>query len=211
MKIHMNTGGLAATNGYLISDEAAGVAVAVDAPQNTMAPLLNIAQHNNWKLTHLLLTHGHWDHTSDHKVITDAFPEAQVLIHRLDEPKLLHPGSKLFPLPYTIPPRHADGYLEDGQVIAVGQLEFTVMFTPGHSPGHVVLYSAAEKLLLAGDLLFAGSVGRTDLPDSSRTAMAVSLKRVMALPDDTVVRPGHGPPTTIGEERRGNPYLQMPM
>ena len=207
MKIHLNTGGLAATNGYLISDESAGVAIAIDAPQNTMAPLLNIVRHNNWKLTHLLLTHGHWDHTSDHKVVTDAFPEAKVLIHRLDEPKLIKPGSMMFSLPYTIPPRHADGYLEDGQIIHVGSLAFTVMFTPGHSPGHVVLYCASEKLLMAGDLLFASSIGRTDLPDSSPSDMTLSLRRVLTLPDETTVRPGHGPPTTIGEEKRGNPYL----
>ncbi len=209
MKLHMNTGGLAATNGYLLADERAGAAVIIDAPQNTVNPLLNIVRHHNWRLTHLLLTHGHWDHTSDHHVVTEAFPEAKVLIHRLDEPKLLHPGSKLFQLPYTIPPRHADGYLDDGQIINVGDLQLQVIFTPGHSPGHVVLYCAQEKLLLAGDLLFAGSIGRTDLPDASTTAMKSSLQRVMELPDETSVRPGHGPATTIGEERRTNPFLQM--
>ncbi len=209
MKLHMNTGGLAATNGYLLADERAGAAVIIDAPQNTVNPLLNIVRHHNWRLTHLLLTHGHWDHTSDHQVVTEAFPEAKVLIHRLDEPKLLHPGSKLFQLPYTIPPRHADGYLDDGQIINVGDLQLQVIFTPGHSPGHVVLYCAQEKLLLAGDLLFAGSIGRTDLPDASTTAMKSSLQRVMELPDETSVRPGHGPATTIGEERRTNPFLQM--
>ncbi len=207
MKIHTNTGGLAATNAYLIADETTGDAAMVDAPQNTTAPLLNVARHNKWNIRYLLLTHGHWDHTSDHKVVTDAYPDAKVLIHKLDEPKLIKPGSLIFTLPYTIPPRRADGYLEDGATINIGNLEFTIIFTPGHSPGHVVLYCPAESLLLAGDLLFAGAIGRTDLPDSDPAAMEQSLQRVAALPDDTAVRPGHGPPTTIGQEKKSNPFL----
>ncbi len=207
MKIHKNTGGLAATNAYLIADETTGDAAMIDAPHHTVAPLLNVARHHGWQVRYLLLTHGHWDHTSDHKVVTDNYPEAKVLIHALDEPKLIKPGSSIFPLPYSIPPRRADGYLEDGKIISIGNLKFQILFTPGHSPGHVVLYCAGESLLMAGDLLFAGAVGRTDLPDSSPADMEHSLSRVMALPDQTVVRPGHGAPTTIGEERRSNPFL----
>ncbi|MGC9259727.1 MAG: MBL fold metallo-hydrolase [Phycisphaerae bacterium] len=209
MNIHTNTGGLAVTNAYLIADETTGVAALIDAPHNTVAPLLNVAKHNNWSIKYLLLTHGHWDHIGDHKVLTDQYPEARVLIHSLDEPKLAAPGSLLFPLPYKIPPRKADGYLDDGRIIHIGNLEFTVLFTPGHSPGHVVLYCPAESLLMAGDLLFAGTVGRTDLPDSNPDDMQQSLRRVAALPDQTVVRPGHGPPTTIAAEKQSNPFLNF--
>ena len=200
MKIHTNTGGLAATNAYLIADETTGDAAIIDAPQNTVRALLNVAQHNHWNIRYLLLTHGHWDHTSDHKVVTDAYPDAKVLIHKLDEPKLIKPGSLIFTLPYKIPPRKADGYLEDGNTIHIGNLEFQILFTPGHSPGHVVLYCRSQSLLIAGDLLFAGAVGRTDLPDSDPAAMKKSLLRVAELPENTAVRPGHGPPTTIGQE-----------
>ena len=208
MKISTNTGGLAATNAYLIADENTGDAAIIDAPQNTVLPLLNVAKHNGWNIRYLLLTHGHWDHTSDHKVVTDAYPDAKVLIHALDEPKLITPGSRIFTLPYKIPPRKADGYLEDGKTIRIGNLEFQIIFTPGHSPGHVVLYCPTESLLIAGDLLFAGAVGRTDLPDSDPAAMEISLQRVTQLPDNTAVRPGHGPPTTIGQEKQSNPFLQ---
>ena len=208
MKISTNTGGLAATNAYLIADENTGDAAIIDAPQNTVLPLLNVAKHNGWNIRYLLLTHGHWDHTSDHKVVTDAYPDAKVLIHALDEPKLITPGSRIFTLPYKIPPRKADGFLEDGKTIHIGKQEFQIIFTPGHSPGHVVLYCPAESLLVAGDLLFAGAVGRTDLPDSDPAAMEISLQRVTQLPDNTAVRPGHGPPTTIGQEKQSNPFLQ---
>ncbi len=208
MKISTNTGGLAATNAYLIADETTGDAAIIDAPQDTVLPLLNVAKHHHWNIRCLLLTHGHWDHISDHKVVTDAYPNAKVLIHALDEPKLITPGSLIFSLPYTIPPRNADGYLEDGRTISIGKLEFQIIFTPGHSPGHVVLYCPTESLLIAGDLLFAGAIGRTDLPDSDPTAMEISLQRIAQLPDNTSVRPGHGPPTTIGKEKRSNPFLQ---
>ena len=207
MKMYMNTGGMVATNGYLVVDQTTGLAVVVDAPHKTLAPLLTIARRNNWKIIHLLLTHGHWDHIGDHELVTNEHREATVLIHKLDEPKLERPISIFMPLTYLIPPRKADGYLEDGQIIHVGNLQLQVLHTPGHSPGHVALYCASENVLLAGDLLFAGSVGRVDLPDSDPSAMKDSLRRVMLLPDQTAVRSGHGPATTIGAEKSENPFL----
>jgi hydroxyacylglutathione hydrolase len=207
MKIHQNTGGLAATNAYLIADEKAGKAVLIDAPQNTILALIKLARHEGWDIPLLLLTHGHWDHISDHKIYTNHYPHGKVLIHQLDEPKLQRPGSQMYQLPYQIEARSADGYLVDGDVIKVGTLGLNAIFTPGHSPGHIAFYLEQQKLLVAGDLLFAGSIGRTDLPDSDPQAMRESLQRAMALPDETVVRPGHGPATNIGTERRSNPFL----
>lgn len=99
MKVYMNTGGLVATNGYLVVDETTGLAAVVDAPHNTISPLLTIARHNNWKIIYLLLTHGHWDHIGDHQLVTDEHREARVLIHSLDEPKLIRPISIFMPLP----------------------------------------------------------------------------------------------------------------
>ncbi len=207
MEIHQNTGGLAATNAYLIADETSGQAALIDAPQNTVQPLIKLARHKGWDIPLLLLTHGHWDHISDHKVYTDHYPNGKVLIHQLDEAKLQHPGSQMFQLPYQIEPRSADAYLRDGDVIEVGTLKLKAIFTPGHAPGHIAFYLADQQVFLAGDLLFAGSIGRTDLPDSDPIAMRQSLAKAMALPNQTSVRPGHGPATDIGTERRSNPFL----
>src|SRR3954465_13388204 len=112
MKILMNTGGIASTNGYLVADggeEGGGI---FDAPDHTISPLLDAAQKNGWEVTGLWLTHGHFDHVADHGGVTKGFPAAKVLIHKLDEPKLQNPGAGPFVLPFKIPPRSADGHVE---------------------------------------------------------------------------------------------------
>ena len=211
MEIHTHTGGLAATNCYLLIDETSGVAAMIDAPKDTTEPLLAICRERKLELKYLLLTHGHWDHTSDHGVVTRAFAGAKVMIHKLDEPKLEEPGSKLYPLPYTIPPRKADGYLEDGAEIWVGSIGLKVMHTPGHAIGHVCFYhdggAGGKRVLFVGDLIMAGTVGRYDLPDSDLGQLLASVKRVIALPDDTHLLSGHGPRSTVGAERNGNRFM----
>src|SRR3954463_15875338 len=104
----MNTGGIAVTNCFVIADEDAKQAVLFDAPDHTTEPLLDECKNRGWDLIGLWLTHGHFDHIADHKVVTDRFPKAQVLIHPLDEPKLQDPQSSVFQLPFEIPPRSAD-------------------------------------------------------------------------------------------------------
>ncbi len=209
MKIHMNTGGLAETNAYLIADEITKTAAIIDAPESTTASLIALAKQHHYDVQYLLLTHGHWDHISDHKVVTDAFPKAKVLIHALEEPRLINPGSLLFELPYAIEPRKADGYLEDGQKIHLGHITLAVMHTPGHSAGHAVFYSNEHAVLLAGDLLMAGAVGRYDFPDGNVEHLKKSLRRVLLLPDNVEVLSGHGPATRIGNERMGNPFIRQ--
>jgi hydroxyacylglutathione hydrolase len=209
MKIHMNAGGLAETNAYLVVDEATRAAAIIDAPEGTTADLLALAKAQHYDVQYLLLTHGHWDHISDHKVVTDAFPQAKVLIHPLEEPRLIHPASLLFELPYFIEPRKADGYIEDGQKIHIGHISLSAMLTPGHAAGHLVFYSSEHAVLFAGDLLMAGAVGRYDLPDGDIETLKKSLKRIMALPDHTEVLSGHGPGTLIGNERAHNPFLRQ--
>jgi hydroxyacylglutathione hydrolase len=208
MKIYMNTGGLAETNAYLIANEATKAAAIIDAPEATTASLIAIARQHGYDVQYLLLTHGHWDHISDHAVVTEAFPKAQVMIHQLDEIKLQKPGSDIFDLPYEIPPRSADAYLEDGGKIHVGNITLAAMHTPGHAPGHVVLYAAEQATLFSGDLLMAGGVGRYDLADGDEKVLRQSLKRVLLLPDEVKVLSGHGPATTIGRERAGNFYVR---
>ena len=208
MKIYMNTGGLAETNAYLVVNEATKAAAIVDAPEGTTATLIAIARQQGYDVQYLLLTHGHWDHLSDHAVVTEAFPKAQVMIHKADEIKLQKPGSEMFELPYEIPPRSADAYLEDGGKIHIGNITLAAMHTPGHSPGHVVLYAAEQATLFSGDLLMAGGVGRYDLADGDEKILRQSLRRVLLLPDGVKVLSGHGPATTIGRERAGNFYVR---
>ncbi len=208
MKIFMNTGGLAETNAYLAVDEPSKSAAIIDAPESTTASLIALAKQHAYNVEYLLLTHGHWDHISDHHIVTQAFPSAKVLIHKLDEPKLQNPGSILFELPYSILPRNADAYLEDGDKIHLGQSTLAALYTPGHCIGHVVLYCAAAHTLFSGDLLMAGGVGRYDLPDGNPDILRDSLRRVMRLPDATRVLSGHGPETTIGHERANNPFIR---
>ncbi len=204
----MNTGGIAATNCFVVADEVAKQAVLFDAPNDTVAPLLDDVARRGFDLIGLWLTHGHFDHIADHKVVSQRFPSARVLIHPLDAPKLRNPRSTTFVLPFAIPPREPDELVEDGQVLQIGALRVEVIHTPGHAPGHVMYHLPDEKLLIGGDLIIMGAVGRTDLPDSDPEALNASIRRVMQLPDDTTLLPGHGDASTLGDERRGNDYVK---
>ncbi len=211
MILLMNTGGVASTNCYLIADETTRQAVLFDAPDHTVTPLLEEAARRDWEVIGLWLTHGHFDHLADHAVVTRRFPNARVLIHADDEAKLEHPGRqlRLFGLPLDIPPRKADAFVRDGQQLAIGALEVKVIHTPGHAPGHVAYHLPQERVLVGGDLIIGGSVGRTDLPDSNHADLEASIRRVMALPPETRLLGGHGSPSTLGEELADNPFVQQ--
>ena len=102
-----------------------------------------------------------------------------------------------------------DGYIKDGEVVEIGNLRLESLYTPGHAPGHLAFYVGSEGLVISGDALFAGSVGRVDLPGGSMEVLMHSIEeKLLTLPDDTLVYPGHGPETTIGREREMNPFLQ---
>ena len=208
MQILTNNGGLAATNAFLIADEQTNQAVLFDAPDHTVAPLLDEAKRRGYDLIGLWLTHGHFDHIADHAEVTNAFPNAKVLIHPLDVPKLRKPGSSMFPLPFVIPAREPDDLVEDGQRLTIGSLNVDVIHTPGHAPGHVMYHFPDQRVLVGGDLIICGAVGRTDLPDSDERQLIESIRKVMRLPDDTQLLPGHCSPSTLAEERRTNPYVR---
>jgi hydroxyacylglutathione hydrolase len=208
MQILQNTGGLAVTNCYVVADEAAKVAVLFDAPNDTTEPLLDEIQKRGWDLIGLWLTHGHFDHLADHAVVHSRFPNAKLLMHRLDEPMLITPQSRVFPLPFTIPPGRADGYIEDGQQLRIGSLELTALHTPGHAPGHLMFHFPKEHVLIGGDLIIMGAVGRTDLPGCDPVALHESIRKVMKLPSETHLLPGHGDPSTLAEESETNPYVR---
>jgi len=211
MRIVSNSGGIAATNCYLVADEQTKQAVLFDAPDHTVAALLEECAKQGWHLTGLWLTHGHFDHIADHAIVTARFPDAKVLIHALDEPKLQAPQRQGFPLPFVIPPRSADGHVEGGQELQIGALKVQVIFTPGHAPGHVCFYFPEQGVLIGGDLIIMGAVGRTDLPDSDPAALDESIRTIMCLPASTHLLPGHGSPSTLGEEREENPYVRAAM
>jgi len=206
----MNTGGVAMTNCFVIADEDSGEAVIFDAPDHTVEPLLSEVRKRSWKLVGLWLTHGHFDHFADHAVVRKHFPEAKILIHALDELKTRTPEvqTRMFELPFVIPPLKADGNVSDNQQLYIGPLEVKVLHTPGHSPGHVSYYLPGEKVLVGGDLIIGGSVGRTDLPDSRHADLEASVRRIMALPESTKLLGGHGPATTLAEEREQNEYVR---
>ena len=210
MIILTNTGGVAMTNCFLIADETARQATLFDAPDHTVEPLLQKATARGWDLAGLWLTHGHFDHFADHAVVRQRFPGAQILLHALDQPKAQHPEAqtRLFGLPLVIPPLKADAPVTDDQKLKIGSLEVVVMHTPGHSPGHVVYYLPKEGVLIGGDLIIGGSIGRTDLPDSDPEQMAASVRRVMRLPAATRLLGGHGHATTLGEEQQENPLVR---
>jgi hydroxyacylglutathione hydrolase len=210
MIVLMNTGGVAMTNCYLVADETTNTAVLFDAPDHTVRPLLDETARRGWNLAGLWLTHGHFDHFADHAEVKKRFPEAQILIHELDAAKAMNPGlqTRMFGLPFVIPPVQADAFVSDNQALHLGSLEVRVIHTPGHAPGHVCYYLPGGKTLIGGDLIIGGSVGRTDLPDSNHAALEDSIRRILKLPGETRLLGGHGPASTLDEERQTNPFLQ---
>ena len=152
----------------------------------------------------ILLTHAHFDHISAIPGLLEKFPDLPVYVHQKDAPMFGHPLNQLQPeYPSFAKPKNL------ANLNSLDSLEgLEILETPGHTPGGVCYHFPAMKLLLSGDTLFAGSVGRTDLPGGDMATLMDSLQKLTALPDDTLVIPGHGPHTTIAAEKRGNPFLQ---
>ena len=210
MMLASASGGVAMTNCFLVGDEISKQVVLFDAPDHTTTALLDETAERGWDLIGLWLTHGHFDHFADHVLVKQRFPNAKILIHPLDEPKAQNPDlqTSLFGLSLAIPPLRSDGYVADNQKLKLGSSDVIVIHTPGHAPGHVAYHFPAENLLIGGDLIMEGSVGRTDLPDSDHAALEASIRRIMELPPKTCVLCGHGSPTTLENESKHNPFVQ---
>ena len=154
----------------------------------------------------ILLTHSHFDHICGVCALQKAYPGLPVYVHPADEPAFAHPLNQ-YPPAYVQTAR--PDFIHDVRTLPDSDVPFSVRVieTPGHTPGGVCYHLPDDALLISGDTLFAGSIGRTDLPGGDMAALMASLKKLAALPRETVVVPGHGPETTIGEECRSNPFL----
>ena len=201
-------GGAFAENAYLAVGADGRTAVAIDP--GAEAPRLAAAvRDRDLDLEAILLTHAHIDHIEGINAVLDVVPGTPIHLHDAD--RRMYAGvsaqAAAFGLPISEPPP-PDRSLEHGQVFSFGGSTFQVRFAPGHAPGHVIFYDEDAELAFVGDVIFAGSIGRTDLPGGDfRTLMQSIREQVLTLPDSTRLLTGHGPETTVRQERSGNPFL----
>lgn len=193
-------------------------AICID-PGDASRAIVEAIDKHGFELQAIACTHAHMDHIGGVAALKNLKPDAKIIIHQADEfiyDELPNQPSWIgipksswtdYGFDYEQPPK-ADEHWTDGQIYKVGTLSFKVIHCPGHTPGHVVLFEATEKKVFVGDCLFAGSIGRTDLPGGSTEQLMDSLfNKILTLGDDVEVYSGHGELTTIGEERRTNPFL----
>ena len=172
--------------------------------------LKTFIDHQKLKVKLLLNTHCHIDHVLGNQFVKDTY-KVNLLIHRTEQSILkaveVYAPSYGFHLYHHQP---ADAFLEEGDIIKIGNQTFVVLFVPGHSPGHVAFYSEKNQILIGGDVLFYNSIGRTDLPGGNHDLLIASIHtKLFTLPDNVRVYPGHGPETTIGFEKKTNPFCAV--
>lgn len=204
----MHTVGPFQENCYVVGDEESGIGALID-PGEEAARISMAVEGTKLDISKIVLTHAHIDHVG---AVVDLVKEysCPVLAHEESAPMLeqLPMQAVMMGMKFGEVPK-IDTYIEDEEIIEVGGLRLASLYTPGHSPGHLAFYIEGEGVVLAGDALFAGSVGRVDLPGGDGPTLLKSIEeRLLTLPDETVVHPGHGPETTVGHERSTNPFLQ---
>ncbi len=202
----------------IVGCEQTGRAICID-PGDEAERIVRAIDKQRFELQAITLTHAHMDHIGGVAALKSLKPEAKIMLHPADEfiyDRLPEQPAWIgipraqwseFGFAYEEPPK-VDEYWTDGQTYGVGKLEFKIIHCPGHTPGHVVLFEPHERRVFVGDVLFAGSVGRTDLPGGSTEQLMDSItNKLLPLGDDVRVYSGHGPVTTIGQERLSNPFL----
>ena len=209
MKLHVLPAGPIQTNAYLLTAPERGEAVLIDAPGDVWPEVESVLRDEKCRLTELWITHGHWDHTQGAAEVVRrsgakvrAHADDRVLI---ETPEIMERflGERL-----KLEPLQVDGWVGQGERLDALGLAFEVRHVPGHCPGNILFYSAALRAAFVGDALFAGSVGRTDLPGGDFAVLEASIRgQIYSLPDDSTVFPGHGARTTVGAEKAGNPYV----
>jgi hydroxyacylglutathione hydrolase len=199
MHIKTIVAGPVETNAFVVGDETSHEAMIVDAPPDSLDQLLGAARDDGFNVTLIVLTHSHFDHVID----------AAALRRETGAPLAIHPDALEHlkksiangQVPYSVDEIGPDQFLNEGDELAIGALRFKVLLTPGHAPGQVSLYEEREKVVFGGDTLFPGGYGRADLPESSAEDTRESMRKLLQLPDDVTVYPGHGLPAQIGNER----------
>jgi hydroxyacylglutathione hydrolase len=202
--------GPAMTNSYLVAEPNQHKAVVIDPAWNGDL-ILQEATNRGWEIIQIWLTHGHFDHFGGAaQIVNDSPRKIEVALHTADLPLWeAHGGASLFGFPAFDPGPEPTILLQDGTKLSLGDHIFTVNHTPGHSPGHVIYRLDQAKLVFCGDLIFMQSVGRTDLPGGSWEILLQSIQEnILSLPDEYRLLPGHGPETTVGQERISNPFLK---
>ena len=209
MNLHVLPAGPIQTNAYLLTVPERGEAVLIDAPGDVWAELAPILEKKKCRLLELWLTHGHWDHLQGAAEVVRA-TQAKVRAHPDDREMIEHPelverfmggGLKLEPV-------QVDHWIAPGERLDALGMTAEVRHVPGHCPGNVLFYFAALRVAFVGDALFNGGIGRTDLPGGDFAVLERSIReQIYTLPEQTVVFPGHGPKTTVADEKAHNPYV----
>jgi len=201
------TVGLLEVNCYIIGDEETKEAVVID-PGGDEDEILEVLNYHQLNLKYIIDTHGHFDHVDANQPLKEA-TGAQILIHEVDAHLLSQPSAEaMFFTGNRFRLSQADILLKEGDVISFGKYRLQVLHTPGHTPGSISLLMEGHTYVYVGDLLFAGSIGRTDFPGGSFEALINAVRtKIFPLGDNYNVYPGHGPVTTVGHERRYNPFF----
>jgi len=201
------TVGLLEVNCYVLGDEETKEAVVID-PGGDEDEILDVLNHHKLKLKLIIDTHGHFDHVDANLPLKEA-TGAQIAIHELDAPALSQPSQEaLFFTGNRLRTSQADILLQEGDVLTFGKYRLKVLHTPGHTPGGISLVMEGHPYVYVGDLLFAGSIGRTDFPGGSFEALINAVRtKIFPLGDHYTVYPGHGPVTTVDQEKKYNPFF----